>query len=47
MSLAAAAQGALKGVVDQVLPLREAARAHEIMESESRIGKIILDPTQV
>ena len=44
LSLRAAAEGALKGAIDQVLPLSQAARAHEIMEAESRIGKILLDP---
>jgi NADPH:quinone reductase-like Zn-dependent oxidoreductase len=47
VSLAAAAEGAFKSFVDQVLPLREAARAHEVMEAESRIGKILLDPLQI
>jgi NADPH:quinone reductase-like Zn-dependent oxidoreductase len=44
LSLRAAAEGALKGAIDQVLPLSQAARAHELMEAESRIGKILLDP---
>ncbi len=43
-SLRAAAEGAFKSVVSEVLPLGDAARAHEIMQNESRIGKILLDP---
>jgi putative PIG3 family NAD(P)H quinone oxidoreductase len=34
--------GAVRPVVHEVLPLREAARAHQVMENESPFGKIIL-----
>ena len=44
MALKAASEGRFKSVVDQTLPLVEAARAHEIMQGETRIGKILLDP---
>lgn len=38
-------QGLLKPVIDTVLPLAEARRAHEILESRSHFGKVVLDPT--
>ena len=34
----------LRGVVSEVLPLREAARAHELMERSEFFGKIVLVP---
>ena len=34
--------GRIKAVVDQVLPLAEARRAHEMMEDRAQFGKIIL-----
>lgn len=34
--------GAVRPVVHEVLPLREAARAHQVMENENPFGKIIL-----
>ena len=36
--------GKLRGVVSEVLPLREAARAHELMERSEFFGKIVLVP---
>lgn len=36
--------GQVKPVIDTVLPLAEAARAHELMESGGHVGKIILTP---
>ena len=45
LSLKAAADGALKSLVDQILPLREAAHAHEIVLARTGIGKVLLDPT--
>jgi NADPH:quinone reductase-like Zn-dependent oxidoreductase len=47
MSLQAAAEGRLKPLIDRVLPLSEARRAHEIVEARESIGKIILDPTRI
>ena len=47
MSLQAAAEGRFKALIDCVLPLSQAARAHEIVESRAGIGKVILDPTRV
>lgn len=35
-------QGRIRGVVDQVLPLAEARRAHELMENRAQFGKIVL-----
>ena len=34
--------GRIKAVVDTVLPLAEAAKAHALMEADTHIGKIIL-----
>jgi NADPH2:quinone reductase len=47
MSLQAAAEGWFKALIDCVLPLSQAARAHEIVEGRSGIGKVILDPTRL
>lgn len=47
LSLQAAADGRFKALIDCVLPLSQAARAHEIVESRSGVGKVILDPTRV
>jgi NADPH:quinone reductase-like Zn-dependent oxidoreductase len=44
-SLQAAASGALKAIADRILPLAQAARAHEIVEARTGVGKIVLDPT--
>jgi NADPH:quinone reductase-like Zn-dependent oxidoreductase len=38
------ATGQLKPVVDTVLPLAEAPRAHEILEARKQFGKVVLDP---
>ncbi len=38
----AIASGAVRPVIDRVLPLAEAARAHELLEQSGHIGKIIL-----
>ncbi len=37
------ASGAVRVVVDTVLPLREAGRAHQLLETGGTVGKIILD----
>jgi NADPH2:quinone reductase len=47
LGLNLAAQGKLKVLIDQVLPLSEAAHAHELVESRDAIGKVLLDPVQV
>jgi len=46
LSLKAAAEGRFKVVVDRIMPLSQAVQAHELIESRSGIGKIILDPTK-
>jgi NADPH2:quinone reductase len=46
-SLEAAAQGRFKVLIDRILPLSEAVRAHEIVAARSGIGKVVLDPTKV
>ena len=38
------AQGKLKPVIDQTLPLKEAARAHTLIEERHQLGKIVLIP---
>jgi NADPH:quinone reductase len=42
MALKVAAEGKLKVLIDEVLPLAEARRAHEIVEARSGIGKVVL-----
>lgn len=46
MCLQLAAEGRFKPLIDRIMPLSEAVRAHELLESRSVLGKIILDPTQ-
>ncbi|MFN3687141.1 zinc-binding alcohol dehydrogenase family protein [Salinarimonas sp.] len=41
---AEAARGALRPIVAEVLPLRDAARAHRMLETGKRFGKIVLQP---
>ena len=43
----APAQGKFKGLLDQVLPLSEAVRAHEIVGGRDGLGKVILEPTRL
>ena len=38
--------GRFKALIDRVLPLSQAALAHELVESRGGIGKVVLDPTQ-
>ena len=47
MSLEAAAAGRFKVVIDQVLPLSEAPRAHEIVAGRGGTGKVVLDATRI
>ena len=44
-SLEAAASGKFRAGIDRVMPLREAATAHRLIEENQTLGKIILDPT--
>jgi NADPH:quinone reductase len=46
-ALDAAGQGRIRAIIDRIMPLREAATAHRIVEKNQIPGKIILDPTQV
>ncbi|MDT5060690.1 MAG: hypothetical protein QOH63_1149 [Acidobacteriota bacterium] len=36
--------GAIRAVVDRVLPLEDARRAHELMEDRAQFGKLVLKP---
>src|SRR6185436_15893423 len=45
MSLKAAAEGKFKALIDKIMPLSQAAAAHEWVESRGGLGKIILDPS--
>jgi NADPH:quinone reductase-like Zn-dependent oxidoreductase len=47
LSLNAAVDGRFKVVVDRIMPLSQAVQAHELIESRTGIGKIILDPTKI
>ena len=38
------AAGRINPLIDDRLPLAEAARAHELLESETVIGKLLLKP---
>jgi len=37
-------EGKIRGVVDRVLPLSEARRAHELIEDRAQFGKVVLKP---
>jgi NADPH2:quinone reductase len=45
LSLAAAARGEFRALIDRVLPLSHAAEAHVLVEGRGELGKVILDPT--
>jgi len=47
MAMEMAAAGHFKALIDCVLPLSEAAKAHELVESRGGIGKVVLDPTRL
>jgi NADPH:quinone reductase len=47
ISLEAAASGRFKAVIDRLLPLSQAALAHEIVAARSGIGKVVLDATRI
>lgn len=47
LCLQMAAEGRFKPLIDRIMPLSEAVKAHELVESRSLLGKIILDPTKV
>lgn len=44
LALQAAAAGRIRAIIDRVMPLREAALAHQILEAQAVIGKLILSP---
>jgi NADPH:quinone reductase-like Zn-dependent oxidoreductase len=46
LGLKLAAEGKLKVLVDEVLPLSAAAEAHRRVESREGVGKVLLDPTR-
>ena len=37
-----AGRGVIRGVIHQTFPLKEAAKAHEVMESRNFFGKLVL-----
>ena len=39
-----AGKGVIRSVIHRAFPLREAAEAHSVMESQSLFGKLILKP---
>ena len=47
LSLQMAAEGRFKALIDRIMPLSQAAQAHELVENRAGIGKVILDPTQL
>lgn len=44
-SLQLAAEGRFLLLIDRVMPLREAAQAHRLVERNDSVGKVVLDPT--
>lgn len=44
-ALDSAARGELRALIDRVMPLDAAAEAHRLAESDSLVGKVVLDPT--
>ena len=44
-SLQLAAAGQIRLLINRVMPLREAAAAHRLVEENQLCGKVILDPT--
>jgi NADPH2:quinone reductase len=47
LSLQMAAEGKFKALIDRIMPLSEAPKAHELVESRGGLGKVILDPLQL
>jgi NADPH2:quinone reductase len=46
-ALEAASAGKIRAIIDRIIPLRKAAEAHQTLEQNQTLGKIILDPTQI
>jgi NADPH:quinone reductase-like Zn-dependent oxidoreductase len=40
-----AARGKYRMLIDRILPLSQAAEAHRLIEANSVVGKVIIDPT--
>ncbi len=47
VALRAAAEGKLRVLIDQILPLSQAVLAHELAEARDGLGKVLLDVTRV
>ena len=45
LGLRAAAEGRYRVLIDRILPLAEAAKAHRLVDARAGIGKVILQPT--
>ena len=45
-ALDAARQGKIRAIINRIMPLRDTAEAHRIVEQNQIAGKLILDPTQ-
>jgi D-arabinose 1-dehydrogenase-like Zn-dependent alcohol dehydrogenase len=45
-ALDAARQGKIRAIINRIMPLRDTADAHRIVEQNEIAGKVILDPTQ-
>jgi D-arabinose 1-dehydrogenase-like Zn-dependent alcohol dehydrogenase len=44
-ALDAARRGQIRAIIHQIMPLRDAAEAHRIVEQNQIAGKLILNPT--
>ena len=44
-ALELAAQGKVRMLIDRILPLSQAAEAHRLVEANTVVGKVIIDPT--
>jgi NADPH:quinone reductase-like Zn-dependent oxidoreductase len=47
LALRAAAEGRMRVLINQVLPLSQAVLAHELVEARDGLGKVLLDPTRL
>src|SRR5205809_2374704 len=45
LALSAAAEGRYRVLIDRILPLAEAAKAHRLVDARAGIGKVILQPS--
>src|SRR6266581_4013758 len=45
VALSAAAEGRYRVLIERILPLAEAAKAHRLVDARAGIGKVILQPT--